>query len=77
LVVNDVVYAAGAPTMTVGVAQIAKAAGARCFTDAFVSNDVSGATSNISARLVDWLINRPRHVKQERLTVQERSSVSA
>jgi NAD(P)H-flavin reductase/ferredoxin len=33
----DVVYAAGAPAMTEHVARIAKAAGARCYTDPFVA----------------------------------------
>ena len=35
---NDVVYAAGAPTMTESVARIARAAGARCYTDPFVAS---------------------------------------
>ncbi len=33
---HDIVYAAGAPAMTTKVAEIAKAAGARCYTDPFV-----------------------------------------
>jgi NAD(P)H-flavin reductase/ferredoxin len=33
---NDVVYASGAPAMTDTVARIARAAGARCYTDPFV-----------------------------------------
>ena len=35
---NDVVYTSGAPAMTETVARIARAAGARCYTDPFVSN---------------------------------------
>jgi len=35
---DDVVYASGAPAMTERVAQIAKAAGAKCYTDPFLSN---------------------------------------
>jgi NAD(P)H-flavin reductase/ferredoxin len=35
---NDVVYTSGAPAMTDTVAKIARAAGARCYTDPFVQN---------------------------------------
>ena len=35
---DDVVYTAGAPAMTESVAMMAKAAGARCYTDPFVSS---------------------------------------
>lgn len=45
---NDLVYVSGAPAMTAQVARIAKAAGARCFTDPFMSSE----TSNGQGRLV-------------------------
>jgi NAD(P)H-flavin reductase len=51
----DIVYTAGAPAMTEAVAQIAKAAGARCYTDPFTPNDHSGEPSGLMARFVGWL----------------------
>jgi NAD(P)H-flavin reductase len=51
---EDVVYTAGAPAMTDAVAAIAKAAGARCYTDPFSPND-SGDSSSLMARFVGWL----------------------
>ena len=39
---HDIVYAAGAPAMTAKVAEIAKAAGARCYTDPFVVSAAAG-----------------------------------
>jgi 3-phenylpropionate/trans-cinnamate dioxygenase ferredoxin reductase subunit len=35
---NDVVYTSGAPAMTDTVAKMARAAGARCYTDPFVQD---------------------------------------
>src|SRR5712671_2706714 len=49
---NDVVYTSGAPVMTDAVARIARAAGARCFTDPFVANpDQSSAPKPVAARM--------------------------
>jgi NAD(P)H-flavin reductase len=45
---DDMVYVSGAPAMTAQVARMARAAGARCFTDPFLSN----ATSNSQNKLV-------------------------
>jgi len=45
---DDVVYASGAPSMTKHVARIAKAAGAQCHTDAFLS----GAEAESASRSV-------------------------
>lgn len=39
---RDIVYTAGAPAMTAHVADIAKAAGARCYTDPFVASAPAG-----------------------------------
>jgi hypothetical protein len=41
--------------MTESVAAIAKAAGARCYTDPFSPNDHSGESSSLMARFVGWL----------------------
>jgi 3-phenylpropionate/trans-cinnamate dioxygenase ferredoxin reductase subunit len=46
---EDVVYVSGAPAMTEQVAEIAQAAGAKCYADPFVSNE----TSNGQNKLVD------------------------
>ena len=51
----DIVYTAGAPALTEAVAEIAKAAGARCYTDPFSPNDHGGETSGLMARFVGWL----------------------
>lgn len=50
----DVVYTAGAPAMTEAVAQIAKVAGARCYTDPFSPNN-GGDSPGLMARFVGWL----------------------
>jgi NAD(P)H-flavin reductase/ferredoxin len=42
---DDMVYVSGAPAMTAAVARLAKAAGARCFTDPFASNAPSQGQS--------------------------------
>ena len=44
---NDLVYVSGAPTMTAQVARIAKAAGARCFTDPFMSSETPNSQSGL------------------------------
>ncbi len=51
---NDVVYTAGAPAMTESVARIARAAGARCYTDPFVSNTKPSEPTTLMARLSGW-----------------------
>jgi NAD(P)H-flavin reductase/ferredoxin len=48
---DDVVYAAGAPAMTESVARMAKAAGARCYTDPFVPNAKPPDQTTLMARL--------------------------
>jgi 3-phenylpropionate/trans-cinnamate dioxygenase ferredoxin reductase subunit len=48
---NDVVYTAGAPAMTQSVARIAKAAGAGCYTDPFVSNARAVEQTTLLARV--------------------------
>jgi len=52
---NDVVYASGAPAMTEHVARIARAAGARCYTDPFVANAKSAEHNKLMERLIGWL----------------------
>jgi 3-phenylpropionate/trans-cinnamate dioxygenase ferredoxin reductase subunit len=48
---DDVVYTAGAPAMTDSVARIARAAGARCYADPFVSNVRTEEAPSLMARL--------------------------
>jgi 3-phenylpropionate/trans-cinnamate dioxygenase ferredoxin reductase subunit len=54
LLPDDVVYTAGAPAMTESVARIARAAGARCYTDPFVPNirtvEAPGLMSRLTGR---------------------------
>ena len=52
---NDIVYTAGAPGLTDQVAKVAKAAGARCYTDPFVSNAKHSEPSRLISRLTGWL----------------------
>src|SRR6187431_2110648 len=52
---DDVVYTAGAPAMTDAVARIAKAAGARCYTDPFVQEHTASEQSGLMSRLSGWL----------------------
>jgi NAD(P)H-flavin reductase/ferredoxin len=52
---NDIVYTAGAPGLTDHVARVAKAAGAQCYADPFVSNAKHSETSNLRSRLAGWL----------------------
>ena len=56
---DDVVYTAGAPAMTDAVARIAKAAGARCYTDPFVQEPRGSEQTGLMSRLTGWL-NEPR-----------------
>jgi 3-phenylpropionate/trans-cinnamate dioxygenase ferredoxin reductase subunit len=57
---DDVVYAAGAPAMTDSVARLAKAAGARCYTDPFVAESSLSGEASLMTRFTGWL-NQPRH----------------
>jgi 3-phenylpropionate/trans-cinnamate dioxygenase ferredoxin reductase subunit len=57
---NDDVYTSGAPVMTERVALIARAAGAKCYTDPFVSNARPAEQTTLMARLSGWLENQPR-----------------
>lgn len=51
---EDLVYTAGGPAMTDAVAQIAQAAGARCYTDPFSATDQGGEPSRLMA-FFRWL----------------------
>ncbi len=52
---TDVVYTSGAPPMTETVARIAKAAGAKCYTDPFHSSARSAEPNKLVERLTGWL----------------------
>ena len=56
---DDVVYTSGAPAMTEAVAQLARAAGAKCYTDPFVSSSEPANPATVVGRLTGWL-NTPR-----------------
>ena len=56
---NDVVYTSGAPAMTEAVARLARTAGARCYTDPFVSSGRPAGSPTMARRLTGWL-NNPR-----------------
>src|SRR5258705_6436111 len=51
---TDVVYAAGAPAMTERVARMAKAAGAKCYSDPFVSIAKLAEHSKLMKRVIGW-----------------------
>ena len=52
---DDVVYTCGAPPMTEAVAKLARAAGARCYTDPFESNHAPAGRNPVMAALSGWL----------------------
>jgi 3-phenylpropionate/trans-cinnamate dioxygenase ferredoxin reductase subunit len=54
---NDVVYTSGAPAMTEAVARIARTAGARCYTDPFVSSAQPAGQPTMARRFTGWLNN--------------------
>jgi NAD(P)H-flavin reductase len=56
---DDVVYTCGAPAMTEAVAQISRAAGARCYTDPFVSDRKPLDQNPLMAALSGWLTTPP------------------
>jgi NAD(P)H-flavin reductase len=60
---NDVVYTSGAPAMTDSVARIARAAGARCYTDPFVSAVKPAHQTTMVKRLTGWLNTPPGNPK--------------
>lgn len=62
---SDLVYTAGAPAMTETVARIAAAAGAKCYTDPFVSNASEDGQAGLIARVVGWFDGSPRKNQQE------------
>jgi len=64
LVPSDLLYTAGAPAMTEAVAKLAAAAGARCYTDPFVSTP-SDDDAGLLARVVGWFDGAPRKAQQE------------
>jgi len=75
---SDIVFAAGAPDMVRAVAQIAGAAGAKCYTDPFEASSPGTATDNW-LRPAAWLNDRPgawlgRH---EDLSVFQAATLSA
>lgn len=51
---NDMVYVSGAPAMTAEVARIAKAAGAKCYSDPFLASEKSNEQYNL-VRTLDRL----------------------
>ena len=55
---DDVVYTCGAPPMTMAVAKMARAAGARCYSDPFESSNKPGDQVPLMDRLSGWLNNR-------------------
>src|SRR5882757_4311591 len=57
---DDVVYTAGAPAMTDSVERMAKAAGARCYTDPFVADASLSGQASLMTRFTGWL-HQPRH----------------
>ena len=52
---SDVVYTSGAPAMTADVARIARAAGAKCYTDPFAPSPRPAGQTTMVGRLAGWL----------------------
>ncbi len=52
---HDVVYTAGAPIMTESVARIAKAAGAKCYTDPFMNEAKAKEQFGLMSRVASWI----------------------
>jgi NAD(P)H-flavin reductase/ferredoxin len=55
---DDIVYTGGAPAMTKAVAMIAKAAGAKCYTDPFLSDPKPVDQPGLMTRVTGWLAKR-------------------
>jgi NAD(P)H-flavin reductase len=60
LTAADIVYACGAPAMTDTVARIAKTAGARCYTDPFVSHAKQAESPGLMTRFSDMFMDGSR-----------------
>jgi NAD(P)H-flavin reductase len=73
---NDVVYASGAPAITERVARIAKAAGAKCYTDPFLSNAKLAEQNKLMGRLIGWL-DHPRRDSPKLQPTQKPERVSS
>jgi NAD(P)H-flavin reductase/ferredoxin len=73
---NDVVYASGAPAMTERVARIARAAGAKCYTDPFLSNARSAEQNKLMERLIGWF-DSPRRDSPKLQPTQKPERVSS
>jgi 3-phenylpropionate/trans-cinnamate dioxygenase ferredoxin reductase subunit len=55
---NDIVYTGGNPAMTEAIAKVARAAGARCYTDPFSAGHGGHASGpGLMSRLTGWLDN--------------------
>jgi 3-phenylpropionate/trans-cinnamate dioxygenase ferredoxin reductase subunit len=55
---NDVVYTGGNPAMTKTVAEMAKAVGAQCYTDPFVSDPTPVSQPGLMSWVTDWIADR-------------------
>jgi 3-phenylpropionate/trans-cinnamate dioxygenase ferredoxin reductase subunit len=67
LAAEDVVYTAGAPTVTDTVARVAKAAGATCYTDPFLPNPRSEDDAGLMGRVAGWFDNSRRNAEMSRV----------
>ncbi len=56
---QDIVYTAGAPAMVEAVARLAKAAGAKCFTDPFEAAANRNDDEGLLSRAVSWFTGGP------------------
>ena len=61
---SDVVYAAGSPSMTESVGRIAKAAGAKCYTDPFTSNAKLTDQEKLAQRVTGWFNQTSRNYQR-------------
>jgi 3-phenylpropionate/trans-cinnamate dioxygenase ferredoxin reductase subunit len=60
LTAADIVYAAGAPAMVKAVAEIARAAGAKCYSDPFEAGSSGAGASGLWSRAIEWLSQERR-----------------
>lgn len=70
---DDVVYTAGAPAMTDSVARMAKAAGARCYTDPFVADTNLAGQASLMTRFTGWF-NEPKEPKAQPIRFSRRAA---